>query len=362
MRRANAKPTGRLGGLERFTDDEDWLGQHEGTRRSLHTGDSLRHKFNRLSREAGDGAGNEGEVSGFEGTLVLVRTGDGHEHPCQVRRRLKKMLSGEKSLLAVGDRVRISLDLDHGIEGTIEAVLPRRNQLERADSHNKAISHVFGANVDVLVIVSSLGLPPPKPGLIDRYLVIAHAAEVEPVVVLNKADQGHAHDLANRYRSLDYEVFATVASDGRPGNDGVAHLRERLAGTACIFAGQSGVGKSSLIRACYPDQEIRIGAVSDALGKGRHTTTAARSYLLPGDTRLIDTPGIRECGLSGLDPVDIALHYRDLARFHGNCRFNDCTHRDEPDCAVVAAVEHGEIHPERYLSYLAIVSEDLGLD
>jgi ribosome biogenesis GTPase len=240
----------------------------------------------------------------------------------------------------------------------IEGALPRRNQLERADSHNKALAHVFGANVDHLVIVSALRDPVCKPGLIDRYLLIAEIAGVEPTIVLNKTDLADPAPIADLYRGLDYPVFTT---DAAAGTGQLEDLRDHLAGGACIFCGQSGVGKSSLIRALYPAFDIRIGAVSEALGKGRHTTTAARSYLVDDHTRLIDTPGIRECGIRADDAPDIALRYRELAPLHRLCQFNDCTHTHEPACAVKLSVADGSVALSRYASYLAMLENDLEL-
>ena len=353
LRRAHAKDPGRARGLERHDEEVEDLAA-TGIRKSAHSGESLITRFNRVARAAGDGVGTQAEVCGFQGREIMVRFGDGHEELCIPRRLLAKMVGGEKHPLAIGDKVRVQ-------DTTITAVLPRRNQLERVDSHNVALRQVIAANVDHLVIVASIADPLIKPCLIDRYLVIAHHAQVAPILVINKADLADTESFCQRYRSLGYPVFCTIAKEGMFHNDDGPALKAALIGRSAVFAGQSGVGKSCLVQALFPQATIRIGEVSVANQKGRHTTTASRSYLLDDGTVLMDTPGIRECALAGLSPVDVALHYRDLAPLQSACKFHDCSHRHEPGCAVKTAVETGTIHPERYDSYLSIVTEDLGL-
>ena len=154
-------------------------------------------------------------------------------------------------------------------------------------------------------------------------------------------------------------VFTTVGNQSDSTDPETARLKALISGKACVFAGQSGVGKSSLVNALYPEVAARTGTVSDALSKGRHTTTASTSYRLADGSRLIDTPGIRECGITGLSALDVALLYRDIALYHQHCHFSDCSHRHEPDCAVIAALESGDLAPSRYLSYCSILDEDL---
>ena len=293
------------------------------------------------------------EIAGFDGDGVLLRTPDGNERPAKVRSVLKKKLSGVKTPLVVGDQVHF---LEEAGDAVIVAISERRNQLARADSHNTALQHIFAANLDHLVIVASMAMPDLKTGLIDRYLTIAHHNDIEPIIVLNKTDLADPSDAIALYRSLGYRVFATRANAA----EGDIHdLRQHLTGRRCSFCGQSGVGKSSLVNALYPDVAARVGAVSTAQRKGRHTTTASRSYLSADGSCLVDTPGIRECGITGMTPLDVALLFPDIAKFHPECRFHNCSHSHEPDCAVAAAVSSGDIDPRRYLSYLSIIEEDL---
>ena len=359
LRKANAKQQSRIGNLERFQEDEDYLAQHEGQQRIQHTGLSLMARFNRMSEqfsiEDNELACFEGEVCGFEGIHTIVRNNEGQEFRCQVRRLLKKMLRGEKSPLVVGDEIIFSQT--HEGDWVIERVLPRKNQLERRDSHNASLSHVFAANVDYLVIVAALQDPIIKTGLIDRYLLIAHLADVEAIIVFNKSDLATASAYKELYEKLSYTCFVTEAHTAE---GDIPLLRHFLRGKSCVFAGQSGVGKSSLINACYPQFNIRVGKVSEVLHKGKHTTTASRSYLLEDQTRLIDTPGIRELGVRLESPLDAALHYPDIAALHPECRYPDCSHTHEPDCAVKKAVTAGMIARSRFASYLALLENDLG--
>lgn len=359
LRRAAESAKGRQKGWERHAEDEDFLDREETSRgRATHLGESLLARFNRVARAIADAPADAlpGRICGFAGRQVIARLDDGREIPCDIRTALLKQFHGVRNPLVVGDQVRVTLADEVGV---VEAVGERRNVLARADSHNKALLHQLAANLDHLVIVCTVTQPDFKPGFLDRALVLAEANDIPAAVVFNKSDLAADATLVARYADLGYPVFTTCAAvETDPGIDA---LREHLRGHTAAFTGQSGVGKTSLLNALYPGLGLRVGRVSNETGKGRHTTTGARSIALADDGELIDTPGIRECGVTGLDAIDVALLYRDLARFHHACHFNDCTHRHEPDCAVRAAVERGDIAVERYHSYCAIVAEDLGL-
>ena len=366
LRAANSQDQARVGGWERRHEDEDFVESHGHRSRRSHGGESLLAKFNRLADEYREDLtkGERGEICGFAGKTVIVRAGDGHEIPCQVRQVLKKRISGVKNPLCIGDRVRFvrtsasgASDLA-GADGVIDAVEPRHNQLARTDSHNKALMHVFAANIDRLVVVAALADPDLKYGLIDRYLLIAAHNNISATVVLTKTDLRDGEATRALYEGIGIPAFAVCALRGVERSAGIEALRAHLAGCTCVFAGQSGVGKSSLVNTLFPDVAARVGAVASA-GHGRHTTTSARSYEVAGGGRLIDTPGVRECGITGLTQLDVALFYPDIAAHHPKCRFDDCSHLREPDCAVRAAVASGAIAATRYESYRSIVTEDL---
>ncbi len=356
LRRASVKPTTRLGNLSRHSDDEEYLEQHEGTRRNHHTGESLLAKFNRLTEDDEEPSGIQGVVCGFQGKFVDVRSMQGEEFTCEIRTALTKKLQGVRNPICIGDRVYF----DKTPEGDpfISGLIPRDNQLARADSHNKSLLHVFAANVDCLIIVTSILAPDIKPALIDRYLLIAHYNNIEPIIVINKCDLGNADYYADIYKQLEYDVFCTSSTTDKTDSE-LERLKEYLKGKQCVVAGQSGVGKSSLLNAMFPSLALRVGEISDTHQKGRHTTTAAQSFPLEHETVLIDTPGIRECAISEMSVLDVALHYRDIAAYHHECKFSNCTHIHEPGCAVKEAVENEDISVFRYESYVGVISEDL---
>lgn len=353
LRRANIKESGRVGGWERHDEDAEIFDLHGEKSRGSHAGERLLSQFNRLvaggvgAKRAGDPA----EVCEVRPGLVTVRFADGHEEPAAIRRGLEKRMAGVSNTIAVGDRVLVEREAG---ALAIAAIEPRTNQLARSDSHNRALEHVLAANVDLLIAVAAVHEPDFKHGFVDRALLLAAAHGIGAAVAVTKRDLGDPTPMLTLYRGLGYPCIAADARD--PQDPGVAELRSLLHGRACVFAGQSGVGKSSLVNACFPGLGARVGQVAEE-GFGRHTTTMARSFLLSGGGRLIDTPGIRECVIGGLSPLDIALHYPDLARLQPLCRFPDCTHRHEPDCAVLAALEAGTLALSRYSSYRSIVDE-----
>jgi ribosome biogenesis GTPase / thiamine phosphate phosphatase len=353
LRRANIKHAGRISGWERHDEDAEIFDLHGEKGRGSHAGEHLLAQFNRLVAFAGAPRRTcePAEVSEVRPGLVMVRYADGREEAAAIRRALEKRMSGVSNTIAVGDRVGVEHEAGDPVITMIE---PRVNQLARSDSHNRSLEHVLAANVDLLIAVAAVKEPDFKHGFVDRALLLAAAHGIDAAVVVTKRDLADPAPMTSLYAGLGYPCIAADARD--PADAGVAELRQLLAGRTCVFTGQSGVGKSSLVNACFPGIGARVGSVAEA-GFGRHTTTVARSFVLPGGGRLIDTPGIRECVLSGLAPVDVALLYPDLARLQPSCRFQDCSHRHEPDCAVLAAVESGMIAASRYWSYRSIVDE-----
>jgi ribosome biogenesis GTPase / thiamine phosphate phosphatase len=354
LRRANSKDIARVSGWEKNQDNDDFLEQHGHRSRRSHGGENLLAKFNRLAENSTVAVGELGSVCGFTGMTIVVRAESGQEFSCVVRQNLKKKISGVKNPLCIGDRVRFSHFGNDTQESVIEAVMPRHNQLARADSHNRALLHVFAANIDYLIIVAALAEPDLKYGLIDRYLLLAAYNNIPALVVLTKKDLANDQAAQRLYQQLSIPTFSVCALSG----DGVPAVGEYIRGKTCVVAGQSGVGKSSLINALFPDLAARVGAVADA-GHGRHTTTSARSYAVAGKGQLIDTPGVRECGITGIQPLDVALLYSDMAQLHPLCRFDNCSHLHEPDCAVQQAVKNGTLAASRYESYRSIIREDL---
>jgi ribosome biogenesis GTPase len=238
----------------------------------------------------------------------------------------------------------------------VDEVLPRRTELARGAAGGVKLKQVIAANLDQLVAVFAYQQPAPSAARLDRLLLIAEQAGIAPLIVVNKADlAGDPRDAAatfDLYRQLGYAVLLTSAVTGQ----GLEELRARLIGRISAFVGASGVGKSTLLNALQPGLRLRAAEVSKT-GKGRHTTTAADLLPLTGGGYLADTPGLKEIALWGVTADDLAELFPEFRPHLGQCRFARCTHRGEPDCAIRAAVDAGEIAPSRYDSYLKIREE-----
>lgn len=289
-------------------------------------------------------------IAHYGRTLDVQGAGDVATVRCHLRANLEGLVTGDRVIW------RATYDAEgNAVEGVVVARSERQNVLERPDPRGQL--KPVAANIDQILIVFAVE-PAPHPNLIDRYLVAAEATGIAPVLVLNKidllpGDGGELRALLARYETLGYPVVATTTAR----DDGLDALLERLDGRTSVFVGQSGVGKSSLIDRLLPDETLRIGDLSKDSRKGTHTTTTARLYRLPAadDAELIDSPGIREFGLVHLDEQQVAegfIEFRDLL---GRCRFRDCRHRQEPGCALLEAVERGDVHPQRFASYRHIV-------
>jgi ribosome biogenesis GTPase len=284
---------------------------------------------------------------------VLVGTADGAEIEARIRGRVAGSSGRMTSAVAVGDRVVVER-ADGG--AVIAGVEPRKSVLMRPEVAGRWRRQVLVANADRAVLVFAQGDPEPAAGLVDRLLVACHAGGVPPVLVFNKADLAatqRAASLVRLYESLGYEVLRTSAAR----DEGLGRLAELLRGRSSVFAGPSGAGKSSLINRVLPGVRLRTGEISAASGKGRHTTTAAQLVRLPaGDGFVIDTPGVKEFGLLGIAPADLALHFPEFP-VPNQCRFLDCRHDAEPGCRVRADADSGVVAPSRYESYRAFRRE-----
>lgn len=294
--------------------------------------------------------GLEGRVQVSYGGHGVVCLEDRSLVDCQYRRQVGRPVCG--------DRVRIQRLGE--TTGVVEKIHPRRNRFVRADRRQR--QHIVAANLDRALIVIA-HKPEPSTDLVERYLLAVHSLDIEPLLVVNKVDlptpklSGHsANALAHldHYRRLGYTVVGTSCK----GEPGVRELAPELAGRTSILVGQSGVGKSSLVRQLLPDLEIQIGRLSEVTGKGTHTTTATTLYALPGDGFLMDSPGVWEYGLWKLENEQLDRGFIEFRPHLEHCRFNDCRHASEPGCAVKSAVDSGHIEAWRYASYLRLLEQN----
>lgn len=283
-----------------------------------------------------------GMVVRTDGPQVTVRDGQAGEWRCVLRGRLRQELNGTTSPVAVGDRVEV--DVVGPQEGAVRKVLPRQAQLvRRAPRDKSAPEQVLAANLDVAVIVVAC---PPRPTVIDRFLAIATRGAPAVAVCANKvdlADPLRVDGILEPYRLAAIPVLATSAVTG----EGVERLREVIDGRLVAFLGPSGAGKSSLINALDPSLHLRISGLARS-GRGSHTTNWAAVFPV-GSALVVDTPGLREVGFVGSEAADAAGElFPEIASLAGGCRFRDCSHTHEPECAVKAALDAGGLDPAAY--------------
>ena len=270
-------------------------------------------------------------LSGF----YYVDTGDGLLE-CRARGKFRR--TGDSPL--VGDRVTVRLEQG---KGTVQTILPRRNRFLRP-----AV-----ANIDALVILASRSIPVTEPFLIDRMTVIALRQGVKPIICVNKTDLEDPAPLAELYLAAGFPTVCTSAETG----EGIEELRTLIAGKTVAFTGNSGVGKSAILRRLCPELQVETGEVSQKLGRGRHTTRHIELFSIGGGSYVADTPGFSSFELELMEPIpkeELAELFPDFRPFLGRCRFPDCAHRKEPDCAVLAALAAGQLRPSRHQSYLKL--------
>lgn len=286
--------------------------------------------------------------------------------PAVLKGRIRLKANDSTNPVAVGDRVRFETQSEDLGEVTltnpalITEVLDRKNYVVRKSTNLSRQSHVIAANIDMAFAVATLYFPEVKLPFLDRMLVTCEVYGVPVTILLNKVDLYRQEapetvkNFINIYTKAGYNVVETSAKTG----EGIEELRKICDGKVCLFSGESGVGKSSLIKALDPTLDPKIGKISVAHLQGKHTTSLYEMYELASGGAVIDTPGLRGFGLVNLEKEEIARYFPEMLRAAEGCRFTPCTHTHEPGCAVKEAVENGEISAERYSSYLGMIEED----
>lgn len=282
------------------------------------------------------------------GSQGLAELESGETVPCQFRRSVGRPLCGDRVIL------------NKGAEGgwSVDEICERQNVFARADRGGG--KQLVAANLDQVLIVIA-PKPTPSRDLVERYLVAVHSLGIQPVLVINKSEispppgptADTAFDRIDAYRKLGYSVL-NVSCKAAPG---INALLPVVAHSTSILVGQSGVGKSSLVNQLIPDLELQTSALSRTTGKGTHTTTTTIMYSLPGQGRMIDSPGVWEYGLWAMHPQELASGFPEFQPHLHSCRFNDCRHAGEPGCAIVAALESGQLLDWRYQSYLRLLAQ-----
>jgi ribosome biogenesis GTPase len=299
-----------------------------------------------------------GMVIKSTGKLYLVRDVEGEKHSCTVKGVYKLKGFDSTNPIAVGDIV--DFDVMDGSTGVITFIHDRKNYMIRKSTNLSRQVHIIAANLDLAILIASLHSPRTSPGFIDRFLVTAEAYGIPAMIVFNKTDQLNEelrvslNEMKRMYESLGYPCLEISALEG----ENISALFDIIKGKVCLLSGHSGVGKSTIINCLQPSVKRKTAAVSEYHSKGVHTTTFAEMFEMSNGGFIIDTPGIKEFGIVGIEKAEISGFFPEMRELRLQCQFHNCQHASEPGCAIKLAVEEGRIYVSRYNSYLSILFGD----
>lgn len=305
----------------------------------------------------------KGIVYKSTGIWYTVKDEQGNLHNARIKGVLKIDGITSTNPIAVGDEVEMAIEDENETTTIITDILPRRNYINRQSPRHKYQQHIIAANLDQSLLVATLKDPRTSQGFIDRFLVVCEMYHVPAIIIFNKTDLFRKKEeekyaaISDMYKKIGYDVHAISVQE----NAGVEELKTLLNDKTTLISGHSGVGKSSLINALMPDLDLKTQNLSGWSGKGQHTTTFATMYDLPNQGRIIDTPGIRELAITGLEKEELSHYFPEMRDKLHHCQYNNCVHINEPNCAVKQAVIDGEIFEDRYVSYVNIL-DTLGDD
>lgn len=300
----------------------------------------------------------KGLVLRSTGSWYSVKMEDGNVMDCRLKGKFKQGDNTFTNPIAVGDRVEVTPEADQDT-GMITRIFPRDNYLVRMSTRKKHGQHIMASNLDQAMLIVSIRFPKIKLGFIDRFLVACEAYHVPAVLVFNKKDLYKEKDLERYeevetlYEPLGYTCKLVSAISG----EGLDVLKSEIEGQVSLFAGHSGVGKSTLLNAMYPSLDLKTASLSGATGKGKHTTTFAQMHAIDEGGYVIDTPGVKELTVADMEPGEVSGYFPEMRERLQNCKFNDCLHMNEPGCAVMEALKNGEIAWSRYENYVHMVHD-----
>ncbi|MGH1387988.1 ribosome small subunit-dependent GTPase A [Kordia sp.] len=303
-----------------------------------------------------------GTVYKSTGSWYLVKTESGKEYECRIKGKFR--LKGIKSTnpIAVGDKVNFTLETKNNTEtGIIDEIFDRKNYIIRKSVNLSKQTHIIASNIDQVFLLITIDNPPTFPSFIDRFLVTAEAYSIPCVLLFNKIDtyaeierRAEVMYLKEIYKNIGYECIEISAKEG----ENIDAVKNRMKDTVSMFAGHSGVGKSTLVNAIAPELNLKTKEISEQHKQGQHTTTFAEMFDLEFGAKIIDTPGIKGFGIVDMEKEEIDNYFPEFLALKNECKFNNCIHMEEPKCAIKDAVEEGEIAWSRYKSYIQIIEGD----